>query len=324
MGSTAVFWGPTRVEMSRCWASCRCFYERHIFLKQVNAHVEFNTEAQFVDFSNEEKFLQDYKDILANTDHGKILEEVKEEVDRRKKRFSVVEENKRLISQKYSPLHRDLFENKAAVKVSGLEPTKVLEGVYSTPVLDNDTCDKIVEELEHFKKSGLPHSKPNSMNKHGIILTELGLDGLVNIIRTKVEDVATDLFPQLVGETGLDSNKSFTVEYDASEDHFDKDLATHFDNAEVTLNISLTDDHEEGELYFLKDEKVLPVQHKKGQGILHSGRDLHGAMPVSEGRRTNLILWFRSSSVRNNECPMCGLQPSLEPVVSGTGDGFTM
>ena len=277
-----------------------------------------------MDFSNEEKFLQDYKDILKNTDTNKILEEVKEEVDRRKERFSVIEENKKFISSKYSPLHRDLFENIEAVKVSSLKPEKVLDGVYRSPVLESDTCDKILEELEHFKKSGLPHSKPNSMNKHGVIMTELGLDSLVNLIKTKVENVATELFPDLVGETGLDSNKSFTVEYDASEDHFDKDLATHFDNAEVTLNISLTDDHEDGELYFLKNEKVLPVQHKKGQGILHSGRDLHGAMPVSCGRRTNLILWFRSSSVRNKECPMCGLEPSLEPVASGSGDGFTM
>jgi len=293
-------------------------------LKQINAHVEFNSEAQYVDFSNEEKFLLDYKDILANTDTNKILEEVKGEVDRRKKRFSVIEEHKKLISVNYTPLHRDLFDNIEAVKVSSLKPEKVLDGVYRSPVLESHTCDKILEELEHFKKSGLSHSKPNSMNKHGIILTELGLDDLVNIIKTKVEEVATKLFPNLVGETGLDSNKSFTVEYDASEDHFDKDLATHFDNAEVTLNISLTDDHEDGELYFLQGEKILPVQHKKGQGILHSGRDLHGAMPVSCGRRTNLILWFRSSSVRNKECPMCGLEPSLEPVVSGSGDGFTM
>eukprot|EP00091_Calanus_sinicus_P013531 TRINITY_DN30013_c0_g1_i1.p1 TRINITY_DN30013_c0_g1~~TRINITY_DN30013_c0_g1_i1.p1 ORF type:complete len:183 (+),score=16.53 TRINITY_DN30013_c0_g1_i1:399-947(+) len=132
----------------------------------------------------------------------------------------------------------------------------------------------ILEELEHFKESGMPHSRPNSMNKHGVILHELGLDSVVNLIKTNIELLAEDLFPELVGDSGLDSNKSFTVEYDATEDHFDKDLATHFDNAEVTLNISLTDDHEEGELYFIKDDKVLPVKHRKGHGILHSGRDL--------------------------------------------------
>eukprot|EP00092_Neocalanus_flemingeri_P008126 GFUD01008766.1.p1 GENE.GFUD01008766.1~~GFUD01008766.1.p1 ORF type:complete len:336 (-),score=72.15 GFUD01008766.1:111-1040(-) len=309
--------------MARSWASCRCFYERHIYLKQVNAHVEFSSEAQYVDFSNEEKFLQDYSEILQDANQQEILTEVKQEVERRKNRFLVIDKNRKYISTNYHPLHQQLFEDKT-MKLESFEPKKVFEGVYSSPVFDTNLCDKIVEELDNFKRSEMTHSKPNSMNKHGVILQELGLDNIVEILKTHVEPFAKDFFPDLVGETGLDSNKSFTVEYDASEDRFDKDLATHFDNAEVTLNISLTDEHEEGELYFLKDEKVLPVQHKKGHGILHSGRDLHGAMPVTDGRRTNLILWFRSSSVRNQECPMCGQEPMLEPVQCGTGDGFTV
>jgi len=293
-------------------------------LKQINAHVEFSSEAKYVDFSNEEKFLQEYSEILENTDKQAILKEVKQEIERRKGRFLVIDENRKLISNQYNPLHKKLFDTFPELKVGSFEPKEILDGVYSSFLLDSTTCDIILDELEHFKNSGMPHSKPNSMNKHGVILHEMGLDSLVNLIKKNIEQVAKDFFPELVGESGLDSNKSFTVEYDASADHFDKDLATHFDNAEVTLNISLTDDHEEGELYFIKDDKVLPVKHKKGHGILHSGRDLHGAMPVSNGRRTNLILWFRSSSVRNKECPMCGQEPVLESVAFGSGDGFTM
>ena len=33
---------------------------------------------------------------------------------------------------------------------------------------------------------------------------------------------------------------------------------------------------------------------------------------------------FRSSSLRNQRCPMCGQTPDLEPVMHGNGDGFTM
>jgi len=310
--------------MAKTWASCRCFYERHIYLKQINAHVEFSSEAKYVDFSNEEKFLQDYSEILQDTNHEDILKEVKQEVERRKNRFLVIEENRKLISNQYRPLHKQLFENNPEIEVKNFEPKKIFEGVYSSPVLDSKFCDMILEELEHFKKASLPNSKPNSMNKHGVILHEVCLDNIVELIKPKIEPFAKESFPELVGDTGLDSNKSFTVEYDAAEDNFDKDLATHFDNAEVTLNISLTDGHEEGELYFVKGDKVLPVQHRKGHGILHSGRDLHGAMPVSGGKRTNLIFWFRSSAVRNQECPMCGQEPALEPVLSGNGDGFTM
>ena len=67
------------------------------------------------------------------------------------------------------------------------------------------------------------------------------------------------------------------------------------------------------------------MSHLKGVGILHPGSELHGAMPLS-GNRTNLIIWFRSSSIRNELCPMCGEEPSLEAADVGdsTGDGFTL
>ena len=37
-----------------------------------------------------------------------------------------------------------------------------------------------------------------------------------------------------------------------------RDKGTHFDNAEVTLNVSLTDEHEGGELYFVRWEEETP------------------------------------------------------------------
>ena len=49
----------------------------------------------------------------------------------------------------------------------------------------------------------------------------------------QVEGLARQLYPDLVGDAGLDSAKAFTVEYDAEEEDKDKELSTHFDNAEV-------------------------------------------------------------------------------------------
>ena len=70
---------------------------------------------------------------------------------------------------------------------------------------------------------------------------------------------------------------------------------------------------------------MFPVRHRKGVGIFHPGSELHGAMPVT-GSRTNLIIWLRSSAIRNKECPMCGNTPDLEAVDVGDsmGDGFTL
>lgn len=54
------------------------------------------------------------------------------------------------------------------------------------------------------------------------------------------------LFPDWGGGE-LDSHKAFTVVY--SEDR-DLDLGFHYDNAEVTLNVSLGEEFDDGSLYF--------------------------------------------------------------------------
>lgn len=91
----------------------------------------------------------------------------------------------------------------------------------------------------------------------------------------------------------------------------------------------LGQDFKSGELYF-GDMKNVPISQSKcilachviGQGIFHQGQQYHGALPITSGERQNLIIWMRSSSIRNSLCPMCGLEPSL--VLSGDyGDGFT-
>ena len=45
----------------------------------------------------------------------------------------------------------------------------------------------------------------------------------------------------------MDSHKAFIVKYALDED---TELAEHFDNAEVTLNVAISQDYEGGELVF--------------------------------------------------------------------------
>ena len=53
---------------------------------------------------------------------------------------------------------------------------------------------------------------------------------------------------------------------------------------------------------------------------------MHGAMPLDDdkdgGERYNLIIWMRSSAVRNMRCPMCESVPDIVETM-GDGDGFT-
>ena len=82
-----------------------------------------------------------------------------------------------------------------------------------------------------------------------ILLSELGLDsGFLDSLREDyLQPMATLLYPEWVGRSGLDSHKAFTVSYDLEGDH---SLAYHFDNAEVTLNVCLGTTFTGGELCF--------------------------------------------------------------------------
>lgn len=54
------------------------------------------------------------------------------------------------------------------------------------------------------------------------------------------------LYPDCGGGS-LDSHKAFVVKYDMNED---LDLSYHYDNAEVTLNVSIGKNFTDGNLYF--------------------------------------------------------------------------
>lgn len=161
-----------------------------------------------------------------------------------------------------------------------------------------------------------------------IVLEEL-LDfdeGVIKPLRERfLSPLSKILYPEFVGAS-LDSHKAFVVTYRVGQD---RDLDYHYDNAEVTCNISLDDSYKGGDLYFggMKSERIRDTfsrcSHLLGYGLLHRGQHLHGATELKEGERQNLIVWMRSSGVRNTACPMCDRKPSLVET-DGRGDGFTM
>lgn len=64
------------------------------------------------------------------------------------------------------------------------------------------------------------------------------------------------------------------------------------------------------------------MTHSIGYGCLHRGQQMHGALPIHSGERHNIIVWMRSSQIRNKCCPMCDNSPDLVEV-EGMGDGFS-
>ena len=64
-----------------------------------------------------------------------------------------------------------------------------------------------------------------------MILEEVGLGKVVEKVRDSVEGLAREIYPALVGPSGLDSAKAFTVEYDAEEEANDKEVDQCISNA---------------------------------------------------------------------------------------------
>lgn len=324
--------------------NCDCFITQNIYVQELNRHFKFIDSNQF---------FKDYGEILSKmgynttTERDQLLKEITEEINRRKNLEKHSLERKKFLQHAYKPIETDVLSLKEkfldpsfinlvdTAKSLNFEKTVQLLDViseekqlYGFHVFTQAFCDKLIKELDHYQESPLPKGRPNSMNKYGVLLDELGFrDNFSQILRTKYLDpLAKVLFPEWRGNE-LDSHKIFTVSYKINED---LELGYHYDNSEVTLNVCLGKSFEGGDLYF-GDMRTIPVgesncilvHHKVGYGIFHRGQQLHGALPIMKGERQNLIIWLRASSVRNKLCPMCNSRPILSPAI-GYGDGFTL
>ncbi|KAM3936889.1 2-oxoglutarate and iron-dependent oxygenase domain-containing protein 2 [Leptodactylus fuscus] len=324
---------------------CACFYTDNIFLEEYQLHVRFTDVQQFT---------RDYERALQNRGcHGAekfahVLEMVRKELQRR---MMLAEESKRRkaeISIHYKPLHPEVYILQESIFTEEFleavhyceSPSASLEGllnhlhsipgkrIYCFPVFVPQFCSDFIEELENFEKSQLEKGRPNTMNNYGVLLNELGLDeSFITPLREKyLRPLASILYPDWGGGC-LDNHKAFVVQYSVDKD---LDLSCHYDNSEVTLNVSLGKEFTDGNLYFSdmrevpsNERRYIEVEHTIGHGILHRGQQVHGALPITSGERWNLIIWMRASVIRNKLCPMCNREPQLVETV-GEGDGFTV
>ncbi|KAK4315246.1 hypothetical protein Pmani_013519 [Petrolisthes manimaculis] len=321
---------------------CRCFFTHNYFIKEFDLHVNFNNRTQFI---------KEYSKVLLSRgcrDPEQLIPKLEEECKRRHNLHYESWQRRQLLAREYKPLHPHLY----TLQTSFLDPKFVeltqvtakeagqtgvglskhlkdhLQRIYSFPVFTPEFCEALVEELANYEQSPLPKASPNTMNSYGIKLDELGFDAFMSRLRSDYLTPLTRLLYPDCGGDQLDSHKAFIVTYRQGQD---VDLAYHYDNAEVTLNVALNGDYQEGELYFgaMRTEedyntRRLGYTHHLAHGLLHRGQQRHGALPITEGVRYNLIMWLRSSAIRNQLCPMCCKEPQLEAVKQGWGDGFTI
>jgi len=243
--------------------------------------------------------------------HFLVSRRVKANADRKKI------QDKAFIMSSYTPLHANIFVlnyqyiDSALAEALSIGTDEALKsilkeeipGVYSFKMFVPEFCKLLLEEVDHYEKSGLPLSRPNSMNNYGIIFDDIGFEPMMDIIvKDFITPFAKSLFKNWGGET-LDSHHAFMVKYKLGEDI---SLDTHVDDSEVTLNVCLGKEFIDGKLYFhgIRDTPnehtdYFEFQHKLGVAIIHIGKHVHGASKITGGERCNLIIWCRSSVFRS-------------------------
>ncbi|CAE6940485.1 ICU11 [Symbiodinium sp. CCMP2456] len=197
-------------------------------------------------------------------------------------------------------------------------------GICSFPALSDEFCDMLLEEVRHYRASGLPSRAPNSMNNYGLVLNEIGLRAsFTSVLKEVLLPIGARLFGsdedrvQCVGgvdvETEdwggstLDDHHSFIVQYRPTDD---KHLDMHIDECDVTFNFGVTshENFEGNDLTFCgmfdsASHRKLHhrYKHVRGRCVVHSGKRRHGAMDIEKGERASLIMWTKSRSFRRTE-----------------------
>ena len=75
-------------------------------------------------------------------------------------------------------------------------------GIYSFPMLTPEACSALITEIEHFSSDqvSLPVRRPNSMNNHGVVINEMGMERAVDWLQENIlQKIAEALYPDQGG-----------------------------------------------------------------------------------------------------------------------------
>ncbi|XP_051017436.1 2-oxoglutarate and iron-dependent oxygenase domain-containing protein 2 isoform X2 [Acomys russatus] len=172
----------------RRFCRCACFCTQNLYVARYGLHLRFRDEQQLRrDYGQ----LLRSRGCLSSQDFQQLLEELEQEVGRRRRLGQESAARKALIASSYRPARPDIYstlqdaslapEFVAAAKYSA-SPGAHLEGllqqletvseekrIYRVPVFSAQFCRALLEELENFEQSDMPKGRPNTMNNHGTV-----------------------------------------------------------------------------------------------------------------------------------------------------------
>ncbi|UJR36360.1 hypothetical protein I4U23_029086 [Adineta vaga] len=228
-GATALLFSENgnlaiNIIMKKTFCRCSCFLTSNIYLKQIDAHVHYDSD---------EQFREEYEKLTTpKNSMEELLSLVHQEMNRRRTLDIDAQRRKEQIRREYQPLHPELYELQpkflsekfrqicSQPKSSSELIKKFGNGIYSIPVFTKEFCDQLIAELKHFEASSMPKGRPNSMNNYGVLLDELGFTNFIDHLRIQyLNPLVQVLFgDEYMGTTGLDSHKAFVVSYKIGQD----------------------------------------------------------------------------------------------------------
>lgn len=181
--------------------------------------------------------------------------------------------------------------------------TEVFPGVYKTQFFDSQKLAALRDYMAAAADANIPLRPPYgiSLNRGGAMLDprsegHLAAPGFQkfykDLMNRYMRPVSRLLFPDVMG---YDTQTfGFSIQWQADKD---TSLQAHTDASSVTLNINLNlpgEDFSGSGVRFMDREtqQVTELFFEPGTALIHHGTVLHESMPITEGERSNFVLWL--------------------------------
>lgn len=218
-----------------------------------------------------------------------------------------------------SQLDNSLYDTKLrnAVELAWKDPSKesevrslwkeVFPGVYEAQFFNPERLAILRDYLNRVAAADIPIRPPYgiSLNRGGAMLDKrsqgyLAAPGFQAFYQALMDSymrpIARMLFPDI---TGYDTQTfGFSIQWQPDTD---TSLRAHTDASSVTLNVNLNlpgEDFSGSGVRFFDHEtrEVSELTFAPGTALLHHGSVPHESMPITEGERSNLVLWLYGES----------------------------
>ncbi|MEO9864841.1 MAG: 2OG-Fe(II) oxygenase [Yoonia sp.] len=181
--------------------------------------------------------------------------------------------------------------------------TEVFPGVYKTQFFDPEKLSTLRNYMTATADAGIPLRPPYgiSLNRGGAMLDPRSegylaapnfQDFYTGLMDSYMRPISRLLFPDVMG---YDTQTfGFSIQWQADAD---TSLRAHTDASSVTLNINLNLPGEEfsgsGVRFFDRETRqVSELTFEPGTALIHHGSVAHESMPITQGERSNFVLWL--------------------------------